>query len=285
VLLGAGLLLLSRPGQWNLLLGQPTLELVVVTYVALFWAREAPLISGLALAVSMYKPTFGIPLAVLMFVRGDRRALLVGILVAGVLNALPLAVLAQRADGLEAFARDLAHSQKAWEAVVDPSTQVYGVDTPGLVSRLMGRRLGAGEYLIVTLLILSATGAALRSLGRSDDPRVARLSAAIVCLGILLSVHHQAYDLVLLVAPTIAVVQLALPKDFLRTRRRLALLGLVGLLGLNYVTTLSVLHRLNRHGHLWLALASLNGVLLLVMFLILVIPVWAPTNLPGAAQS
>jgi hypothetical protein len=284
VLLGAGLLLLSRPGQWNLLLGQPTLELVVATYVALFWAREAPLISGLALAVCMYKPTFGIPLAVLMFVRGDRRALLFAVLVAGVLNALPLAVLAQRAGGLAAFARDLAHSQKAWEAVVDPSTQVYGVDTPGLVSRLMGRRLGAGEYLIVTLLILGATGSALRSLGRSDEPGVARLSAAIVCLGILLSVHHQAYDLVLLVAPAIAVVQAALPKGFLKPRLRLALLGVVGLLGLNYVTTLSVLHRLNQHGQVWLALASLNGALLLLMFLIFVIPLWAPANSPGAAR-
>jgi hypothetical protein len=285
VLLGAGLLLLSRPGQWNLLLGQPTLELVIATYIALFWARGAPLVSGLALAVSMYKPTFGIPLAVLMFIRGDRRALLFGILVAGVLNALPLAALAQRAGGLEAFARDLAHSQKAWEAVVDPSTQVYGVDTPGLVSRLMGRRLGAGEYLIVTLIILGATGAALRSLGRSDGPGVARLSGAIVCLGILLSVHHQAYDLVLLVAPAIAVVRSALPKDFLRPRRRLAILALVALLGLNYVTTLSVLHRLNHHGHLWLALASLNGALLLAIFLILVIPVWAPPTPSGAARS
>ncbi|MGI8521423.1 MAG: glycosyltransferase 87 family protein, partial [Actinomycetota bacterium] len=34
VLLGAGLLLFSRPGQWNLLLGQPGLVLAIATYVA-----------------------------------------------------------------------------------------------------------------------------------------------------------------------------------------------------------------------------------------------------------
>jgi hypothetical protein len=278
VLLGAGILLLSRPGQWNLLLGQPALELAIATYIALFWARRAPLVSGVALAVSMYKPTFGVPLAVLMFIRGDRLALVAGVLTTAVLNVPPLAALAQRAGGLDRFAQDLVQSQKAWQAVVDPSTQVYGVDTPGLVSRLAGRRLGAGEYLVVTLIILSAAGAALRSIARSDDPGVARLSATVVCLGILLSVHHQAYDLVLLVAPAIAVAWSALPKNFVNPRRRLALLALIALLGLNYVTTLSVLHRLNHQGHLWLALASLNGAILLTVFLIFVIPLLVSTG-------
>jgi hypothetical protein len=58
----------SRPGQWNLLLGQPALELTLPTYAALYNARRAPGLSGLALAISMYKPTFGIPLAVLTLV-------------------------------------------------------------------------------------------------------------------------------------------------------------------------------------------------------------------------
>ena len=119
----------------------------IATYVALYWARRAPLISGLALAVSMYKPTFGAPLAVLMLIRGDKRAVLNGLVITALVNAAPLAALARRSGGLEAFAQDLLHSQRAWDAVVDPSTQVYGVDTPALLSRLLGRRLPPAAYL------------------------------------------------------------------------------------------------------------------------------------------
>ena len=287
ILLGTGVLLFTRPGQWNLLLGQPALELTVATYLALALARRAPLLSGLALAVSMYKPTFGIPLAVLMLVRGDRRAVLVGILSAAVLNGVPLAVLALRSGGLDAFAQDLLRSQKAWEAVVDPSKQVYGVDAPGLLSRLLGRRLFFGEYLVVTVLVLGIAAAALRSLSRTNDERSARASMGVICLGVLLSVHHHAYDLVLLVAPVIAVVVGALPTQLLDAPRRVALLGLFGLLGMNYVTTLSVLHRLANQGLLWVLLASLNGAALMAAFLIYVAPLagWTRTSLvPSSGQ-
>jgi hypothetical protein len=94
----------------------------------------------------------------------------------------------------------------------------------------------------------------------------------VVCLGMLLSVHHHAYDLVLLVAPVIAVIVGALPTELLDARRRVVLLGLFGLLGVNYVTTLSVLHRLENQGLLWVVLASLNGAALLTAFLIYVAP-------------
>jgi hypothetical protein len=275
VLLGAGLLLLSRPGQWNLLLGQPALELTLATYVALYNARRAPGLSGLALAISLYKPTFGIPLAVLMLVRGDYRAVFVGGLFAVALNGLPLLVLAERAGGLHGFVQDLFRSQQAWETAVDPSTQVYGVDAPGLVGRLIGRRLPPPAYLAVVLLVLGAAAAVLRSIRRLKDAEVPHLSATIVCLAILLSVHHHAYDLVLLTLPVAALVRSRLPAFFILPRRRRGLLLLVSLLAVNYVTTLSVLHRLKDHRAAWLPLASLNGVLLLALFLIYVLPVIA----------
>jgi hypothetical protein len=289
VLLGAGLLLLSRPGQWNLLLGQPALELTLATYVALYWARRAPVLSGLALAVSMYKPTFGIPLAVLMLVRRDYRAVLAGALFAVALNVPPLVVLAQRAGGLDGFVQDLLRSQQAWGTAVDPSTQVYGVDAPGLIGRLVGRRLPPAAYLTVALLVLGAAAAALRSIRRFEGARFSHLSATIVCLGILLSVHHHAYDLVLLVLPVVALARSSLPAPFLEPRRRRGLLLLVTLLGANYVTTLSVLHRLEHHRAAWLLLASLNGFLLLAVFVVYVLPViargWADLPSPGRASA
>src|SRR6185295_2450313 len=61
----AALLLASRPGHWNLILGQPTVTLVVGVYVALLLAPRWPVWAGVGLAVSTLKPTFGLPLAVL----------------------------------------------------------------------------------------------------------------------------------------------------------------------------------------------------------------------------
>ena len=97
-----------------------------------------------------------------------------------------------------------------------------------------------------------------------------------------MSVHHQAYDLLLLVAPAIAVITSSLPVAFLVRRRRVALIALVCLLGVNYVTTLSVLHRLEHERGLWVLLASLNGALLLVMFLVYVTPLIARPAAGGA---
>jgi hypothetical protein len=272
VLLGTGLLLLSRPGQWNLLLGQPALELVLATYLAIFWARRAPWLGGFALAVSMYKPTFGIPLAIFMLVRGDSRAVAAGALLTAALNAVPLAILMQRAGGPEPFLHNLIQSQHAWETVVDPATQVYGVDAPAFLSRLLGRRLAGAEYAGVTILVLAAASAALRSLRGMPEEKDENLSATIICLGILLSVHHQTYDLVLLVAPVIALARSALPTPFLVGPRGLTLRILVSLLAVNYVTTQSVLERLENERVPWLLLASLNGALLLTIFLIYVAP-------------
>jgi len=214
-----------------------------------------------------------------MLVRGDRRAVVVGALGAVVLNAYPLAALAHTAGGLAALVQDVLRSQKAWETVVDPSTQVYGVDTPALVSRLIGRRLTSGAYLAVTITLLTLTAMALRSLARSGGgEKIARLSDTVVCLGVLVSLHHQAYDLVLLVAPVIALVESALPGDFVGERRRTALLAAFCALGMNYVTTLSVLHGLKQHVAVWVILASLNGALLLAVFVLYVLPIMTRSN-------
>jgi glycosyl transferase family 87 len=272
VLLGTGLLLLSRPGQWNLLLGQPSLELVLATFLAIYGARRAPWLSGLALAVSMYKPTFGVPLAFLMLVRGDTRAVVAGVLLTAVLNAVPLAVLMQRAGGPEPFLHNLIQSQHAWATVVDPATQVYGVDAPAFLSRVLGRRLTMWEYAAVAALVLAAASTALHSLKGVTEAMGDNLSATIICLGILLSVHHQTYDLVLLVAPVIALARSALPASFLVGQRGPILRICVSLLAVNYITTRSLLERLRNDRVPWLLLASLNGALLLTIFLIYVTP-------------
>ena len=268
VLLGAGLLLLSRPGQWNLLLGQSALELTLATFIALYRSRSAPYLSGLALAVAAYKPTFGIPLALLMVARGDTPAVAWGLAFTACLNLPPALLLVGRAGGLEPFVADLVQSQAVYQSVNDPASQVFGIDFPGLLSRWMGGWMSSVPYALVGIVMLVVTGAVVRRVGRSGQE--ANLSATLICLGILLSVHHNAYDLVLLVAPVVFVARSSLPPIFQQRSVRHSLLALFGVLGCNYVTTFSVLHRLEHRRAAWLVLASLNGVLLLTLFLIYV---------------
>jgi hypothetical protein len=53
------LILVSRPGHINLLLGQVTLPMALGTLWALHFARRRPGLAGLALAITTLKPTFG----------------------------------------------------------------------------------------------------------------------------------------------------------------------------------------------------------------------------------
>jgi Glycosyltransferase family 87 len=271
VLLGAGLLLLSRPGQWNLLLGQSALELTLATYIALFRTERAPQVSGLALAVAAYKPTFGIPLGLLMLARDNARAVGWAVVWLAALNLPPALLLLDRAGGATSFFRDLVQSQEAYQAINTPANQVYSVDLPGLVSRWTGTWITPTWYGLLTVLVLGISGRALWALRSTHTDEASRLTASLICVSILLCIHHNAYDLVLLVAPVAFVVRRSLPGMLQERAPRYALLAVVAILGCNYVTTQSVLHRLEGHRPAWLLLASLNGALLVVMFGILLV--------------
>jgi hypothetical protein len=271
VLLGAGLLLLSRPGQWNLLLGQSALELTLATYIALFRAGGAAPVSGLALAVAAYKPTFGIPLMLLMLARGDVRAVVWGVVILACLNLPPTLLLLERAGGVTPFLEDLLQGQAAYQAVNTPASQAYSVDFPGLVSRWAGGWIHPAWYGILSILVLAVAGRAVWVLRSTRTGEGARLSASLVCLGILLSVHHNAYDLVLLVAAVAFVVYRSLPGILQARSTRYALMAAFAVIGGNYITTQSVLHRLEGYRPLWLVLASLNGALLVVVFIVFLV--------------
>ena len=106
------LLLLSRPGHMNLLLGQVTAQVVIGAYVALRWARTRPLLAGMGLALATLKPTYGVPLALLMlFGRGDLGAVVVGVALSGALCLVAL-VAARARGGWRRAVRGVARWQR-----------------------------------------------------------------------------------------------------------------------------------------------------------------------------
>ena len=128
VLLLASLIVLSRPGRMNLILGQVTLQFVLAGYVALAFARGRPWVSALGLAVCMFKPTFGVPLGLLLLAQGHWRPVLFGAAAVAIINLPLLVVLSDQAGGATPLAKHLMQTALGMQAVTsnDPSLSAAG---------------------------------------------------------------------------------------------------------------------------------------------------------------
>ena len=101
----AAALLLSRPGHWNLVLGQTAMLLVVATQGVLHYRRTRPGLAALCLAVTTLKPTFGVPLALLVLALGGVRVVLGAAALAGAVSLVVGVRLAAAAGGARARPR------------------------------------------------------------------------------------------------------------------------------------------------------------------------------------
>ena len=276
-LFAAALVTLSRPGQWNLLLGQVTLQAVLLSWVALRFAQSTPWLSGLALGAVAFKPTFAVPLGVLMLARGNVRAVGAGVLFALALNLPIAAILEHRAGALQLLAEDPAKPYHAWTGRGDssPKWSVYRLDLVAMGGRIAGRSLPHGVEPVITMLVL--VGAALlirRMRGAESTPGYQTLSEAIICIATLLSVHHLDYDLLLLALPLAALVYRRTPGLLESAAVRRGMLWLFALMAANYVSTQSVLDRLEPDAPLRAALTSINSLVLLLLIAIYGLAVW-----------
>ena len=73
-------LVFSRPGHITLFTGYFTVVSTLGTVVALHYAKSKPLLSGLGFLLATVKPTYAIPLTILMFARRDFKATISGVL-------------------------------------------------------------------------------------------------------------------------------------------------------------------------------------------------------------
>jgi hypothetical protein len=277
----AALVVLSRPGRQLLLLGQPTIEFILASYLALGYARQAPMISGLGLALSLCKPSFGLPLAVLMLARRHHATVTFGVVLSLLINLPVFIILALRAGSVTALWHDLVDTLRVNQGnpdylVVNPATSSTRIDVSSLISRMVGYPLSGVAQLVVMLVVLTLAAIVLRRSEKFRGKDRTLAMDSILCLGVLLSVYHQAYDLVLLTMPFAVVAFRCLPTIFNTNGFRLPLLGLYTMLAANYLSSNAVLVRLRLvpasgvndapTGGLWLLLLSINGIALLLLF-------------------
>src|SRR5262249_38208802 len=203
----ASLMLLSRPGEWNLFLGQCAATMGIATCAAFYFRGRRSWLAALGVAVASMKPTFGIPLAVLMLAKREIRTVLTGLLIAGGISLGAAVILVHNAGGLVPFWASLGASQLDFGAdpQVNPATSSYRIDAVAFVARFLGHPLGLMGELGILMGILGARALAVSRPQRVQDGAARLLSASLICVAVLTCTYHQTYDLLLLALPLTAV--------------------------------------------------------------------------------
>ena len=200
-------LLAATPVRYTLIVGQPTMIVVLGCTLALTARSRAVGAVGLALALT--KPTFGIPLVLLVLALGRWRTAAAGVAVA-VVASLPVGVALLAAEGgpsglVEVLADNADYSAgSSGMAIGAPAND--RVDVAALLGRLTGTTPGDAVELLVAVVIVGAAAAVVRRARAPGSGLPPAAVVSVVVLAVLLATYHKPYDLVLLALPVVALV-------------------------------------------------------------------------------
>jgi hypothetical protein len=274
-------LVYSRPGHVTLFTGYFTTELVIGTIVALHFAATRPFVSGCGMLLASGKPTYILPLIVLMLCRRNYRAVVMGIALCTAGGLIGLGWLASFSSPMEVIAginegRMALHD----DPTEDPINTWTRLDTVGTVSKVMGWKPDDIVYLISMLIMLAIPGWVIFKASAHEQNRGATgLTATIACLAILVSIYHHSYDSLLIVVPWIGIAFFnSIDSSETPGWMRKALSVLMAVPLANYLSTRMFQQKtgLDPQGWVWEILTSANGACLLVALGLLV---WSATQI------
>ena len=247
----AGLMVLCRPGLLNFLGLQMTLLLIVGTLFALECSESNPFLSGFGLLLACCKPTYAIPLFVIMLFRRNFSAVAVGIVLCAAVNAGAIWLIASQNGGVETFVSDAKGTYSS--AIEDP------IEMPEVRkswSRLdlysvVARWVDVSEVKNLNLLfplgvLIFGSVFTLMEIDPNHRTGINSRTGLLALLVMLTCIYHQPYDLLVLWIPLAAFYlgDLKLTKGFGATSR-FFLVVLLMIPMVNYVSTKLVLSRMN----------------------------------------
>ena len=282
----AALMVYSRGGHITLFDGYFTLELVLASWLAVHWADKRPWWSALALVVVSAKPTFILPLGFLMLARGNFKPLVIGAVFSLIGAALPLAwLVANYADvgegavdwtaGIEALRTDIETTQQVHMNMEDetPVNSWTRLDLLAIVAKWANAQPSQATHLLVMggLLIPPMLLLGWRRVKGIDDG-IAGVTGGVLFLAMIVSLYHQSYDALLVVAPLVGILgrKLAGWRRFAPWNRGLIALMLLGAL-FNYLSTRLFLGRWELEPPTLHVFTSLSGACLAVALLMVCI--------------
>lgn len=270
-----GLIVFSRPGHISLYNGYFTPILALGTLAAVHFGKSNPVISGVGLLLTSCKPTFVIPLVILMVCRKNYRAVATGLALSAVFGAAGLMWLASFSSLGEVIAGvrqgQAAHLADEFEIPANTWTRI---DLTGATAKVMEWDPGNGVYFGVMLVLLVVPCIAVWRIADDESNSGATgLSAMIVLLAMLVTIYHHAYDGLLLVVPWVGVTFFGSRVcGELSRGQRWALTFLLGVPAINYVATLRVREMLGvgNQDIVWHGVTSINPVCLMLALGVLV---------------
>jgi Glycosyltransferase family 87 len=280
----ASCMLATQAGRANFLGGDTALALASLGAVQL--APHRPWLAGLLLALTSFKPTFGLPLGILLLACGYYRTVAVGWTLGFVVGMAGLVIIFARSGDLQRMPEILIHNQEVLESDPDANalTTAIRVDSASALERLAPIH-GTPVKLAASAIVLGIACWALFGLRKvQSHPEANALMTAIVALTTVSSIYHVTYD-AMLVWGSIAGMALAArslwPNTPIRWRwlvGALLLMPMVNVLGTNmaislqskwfpWLGTLPVSWR----DFGWLCICTLNGLSLLVALVLMAI--------------
>lgn len=269
-----GLFVFSRPGHITLFTGYFTAELVIGTLVALHFAKTSPWLSGAGMLLASGKPTYIIPLTLLMLCRRNFKAVIIGLVLCVIVGATGVGWLASNSS-VSHVIEGLQEGQAAFDD--DPNEEPVNtwtrVDVAGVVSKVMHWKPDNATYLTIMIGLLMIPGIAIwRKSNSESNPGATGLTAMIASVALLITIYHNSYDCLLI---TVAWVGLAFfgsavcPE--MKRGEHLSVAALLTIPAVNYVSTLRFrdLFGLENQSTIWVVITSLNGVCLLLALMIL----------------
>lgn len=273
-----GLLVFSRPGHMSLFTGYFTVEIALGMVTALHFSKSKPWLSGLGFLFASIKPTYAIPLTLLMLARRDFKAVAIGVGLSSVLALGCFAWLASHSS----FAEVIEGIQSGQQAFHDDPTEApvntwTRIDVAGMAAKIMQRAPGTAEYLMTMMALLVVPCLTLWKVSAKEIQSASNsirgaggLSALIVVLSLLVTIYHHSYDCVVM-AVSVCALLLGSQALFGWSRLKSTFVGALLLLPmLNYASTHAIKNLLGfeQSDMLWQLITLINGMCLAVALLL-----------------
>lgn len=268
------ILVYSRPGHVTLFTGYFTVELVIGSIVALHFAATRPFVSGAGMLLASGKPTYILPLILMMLCRRNYRAVVTGLVLCVAGGLIGLGWLASFSAPAEVIAGiSEGHSALHQDATEDPVNTWTRLDLVGAVSKVMNWKPGDLVYFASMFGILAVPGwVVFKTSATERNVGATGLTATIVCLTMLVSIYHHAYDSLLIVVPWIGITFFrSIDQAEVSESIRRVIAVLLAFPLANYLSTRAFLQTtgLDPQGWRWELITSANGVCLSIALVLL----------------
>ena len=268
--------MLSRPGHITLFTGYFTLQLILGTLMGFYYARSKPWLAGVGLLLASGKPTYIIPLIILMFFRRDIKAMVIGLVMCAIAASAGIGWLASNSS-VASVIEGVWQGQVAFHADPTelPENTWTRLDVMGMIAKNAHLDPSSTQSLIGMLLMLVPIGWLIwRVREHEPDHRGFGLTASIACLALLVTIYHHSYDALLMLPLWLALLlggQTAF--EWLRNWERHALFGLLTVPVVNYAATLRFreLLGIDNQSAVWNVVTSANGACLLMALILLLV--------------